>query len=78
MCGEVVGACTHYILNVKKLKFLGALVAQSVKRPTLDFASGHGLQFVRLNPASAEPAWNSLPPSLPAPSLLSLSLKVNK
>ena len=39
----------------------GAWVAQSVKRPTLDFGSGHDLIIVRLSPAvgsvlSVEPA----------------------
>lgn len=47
----------------------GAWVAQSVKRPTLDFGSG----FVRSSPCadSAEPIWDSLslPTSLSLPLL---------
>ena len=67
-------------------------MAQSVKRPTLDFGSGHDLTVrgfephVGLSPDSAEPAWGSLFPSLSlslsAPPLLSrflaLSLSQNK
>ena len=56
-------------------------MAQSVKRLTLDFDSCHDLTVgefeprVRLCADSAEPAWDSLSPSLP----LSLpSLKINK
>ena len=61
-------------------------MAQLVKRPTLDFGSGHDLMVgefkpcVRLCADSVEPAWDSLSPSL-CPSTahsLSLSLKVNK
>ena len=59
-------------------------MAQSVKLPNLGFISGHDLRVcgfepcVRLQAESAEPAWDSLSPSLSAPPLLVLSLKVNK
>ena len=45
--------CQSYIdvfLNQELNKIWGAWVAQSVKRPTLDFGSGHGLTVVRLSP----------------------------
>ena len=35
-----------------KANFGSASMAQSVKRPTLDFSSGHDLRFVRSSPAS--------------------------
>ena len=53
-------------------------MAQSVKRPTLDFSSGHDLRVCGLEPrvklctVSAEPAWDSLSPSLPLPCLRAL------
>ena len=59
----------------------GALVAQSVKHPTLDFGSCHDLlvrefePLVRLCADSEEPGWDSLSSSLSAfPS----ALKINK
>ena len=45
-------------------------MAQSVKRPTLGFSSGHGLAVRGLKPRtvacvdSGEPVWDSLSPSL--------------
>ena len=59
-------------------------MAQSVKRPTLDLGSGYDLMvcgfrpYVGVHADSVEPAWDSLFPSLSAPPLLSLSLKINK
>ena len=63
-------------------------MAQSVEHLTLDFGSSHDLTVpgikprVRLWADSAEPAWDSLSPSLSAPPLLMLylflSLKINK
>ena len=56
----------------------GAWVAQSVKRPTLDFGSGHDLVVHEFEPHvglwadSVEPAWDALSPSLSAPPLLVL------
>ena len=59
-----------------------AWVAQSVKRPALDFSSGHDLtvrgfeSHVGLCPGSTEPAWDSVSPSLslcPFPLVLSLT-----
>ena len=50
----------------------------SVKRPTLDFGSGHDLTFVPrvgLCADSTQPAWDSLFPSLSASPLLTHSLK---
>ena len=53
----------------------GAWVAQSVKRPALDFSSGHDLAVheikphVRLCTGSLEPAWDSLSPLSLCPSL---------
>ena len=63
----------------------GIWVAQSVKRLTLDFNSGHDLTVCRFKPHirlctdSVEPAWDSLSPSLsaPHPRSVSLSLKIN-
>ena len=63
----------------------GAWGAQSVKRPTSDFGSGRDLtvrESVGLCADSAEPAWDSLSPSLSVPSLLAcvctLSLSPSK
>ena len=59
-------------------------MAQSVTRPTLGLGSGHDLTVRKFEPRiglcadSAEPVWDSLSPSLPAPPLLVLSLKINK
>ena len=69
-------------------------MAQLVKCLILDFSSGHDLTVYEMEPRirlcadSAEPAWDSLPPSLSAPPLLtcacmrslalSLSQKINK
>ena len=45
-------------------------MAQSVKRPTLDFSSGCGLAVCEFEPCSrlradsVEPAWDSLSPSV--------------
>ena len=64
-------------------------MAQSVKRPTLDFSSGHDLTVHEIEPHiwlfadSAEPAWESLSPLLSAPPplmhmlFLILCLKIN-
>ena len=61
----------------------GVWVAQSVKKSTLDFSSGHDNLVVGLSPVSGctlsrEPAWDSLSLSLPLPRLWFLSLKINK
>ena len=61
-------------------------MAQVVKHPTTDFGSGHDLMVheiephIRLCADSAEPAWDSLSPSLSAlpPLVISRSLKINK
>ena len=51
----------------------GAWAAQSAKRPTLGFVSGHDLTVRGFEPRvglcadSVEPAWDSLSPSLSAP-----------
>lgn len=45
----------HMIISVdakKKKKKQGAWVAQSLKSPTFDFGSGHGIMDVRLSPTS--------------------------
>ena len=58
-------------------------MAQSVKRPTLDFGSGRDLAVgefkpcVRLCADSSEPASDSLSPSLSAPPLLALFLSLS-
>ena len=58
----------------------GACVAQLVKRPTLDFSSGHDLTVGEFEPRvglcadSLEPVWDFLSAS----SLLTLSLNINK
>ena len=62
-----------------------ACVAQLVEL-ALDLGSGHDLtvcgieRHIGLCTGSAEPVWDSLPPSLSTPSLLTrtLSLKINK
>ena len=67
-------------------------MAQSVKRLTLDFGSGHDLMVLEIEPCighgadSVEPAWHALSASLfPCSAhtcshsrFLSLSLKINK
>ena len=61
-------------------------MAHSVQRLTLNFGSGSDLTAHRIEPriglctGRAEPAWDSLSPSLSAPPLLTLylSLKINK
>ena len=59
-------------------------MAHLVKRPALDFGSGHDLTFCEIKPHirlladHSEPAWDSLSPSLSAPPLLLLSLSQNK
>ena len=69
-----------YLTNKKMLKlcrFWGTWVAQSVKHLTLDFSPGHDLRVCEFKPhLSAEPAWDSLSPSLFAPALLSLSIYI--
>ena len=58
-------------------------MAQSVKCPTLDLGPGHdpmvgGIKpHIRLHTDSAEPAWDSLSPSLSAPPLLARPLSQN-
>ena len=62
----------------------GMWVAQSIERPALGFSSGHDLTVHEFKPRvgphtdSAEPAWNSVSPSLSLPLslpfLFSLSL----
>ena len=56
-------------------------MAQLVKRPTLDFTLGVDVTVrefeprIRLCAESVEPAWDSLSPSLSAPTLLALLSK---
>ena len=56
-----------------KLQLRGTWVAQSGKRLTLDFGSGHDPTAHKIKPHvglcadSAEPAWDSFSPSLPCP-----------
>ena len=60
---------------LKESELWGTWVAQSVKRLTLDFGSGHDLtvceieSHVGLCTDSVEPAWGLLSPSLSAPPL---------
>ena len=75
-----------------KIRGMGTWVAQSVKRQTLDFRSGHDLKDCEFKPhvglcaVSVEPAWDSLSLllslslslSLPRPCSLLFSLKINK
>ena len=62
----------------------GTWVAQSVRPLTLDFSSGHDLMNGEIEPCvglcadSAEPAWDSLSPSLSVPPLLMCSLSLSK
>ena len=59
-------------------------MAQLVKCPTLGLGSGHDLMVCEFKPHiglcgdSAEPAWDSLSPSLSALPLLILSVSVSK
>ena len=57
------------ICEFKEQKSRGAWVVRSVKRPTLGFGSGHDLVVggfeLHIFADSAEPAWDSLSPSLP-------------
>ena len=63
---------------------MGTWGAQSVKLLTLGFSSGHDLVVLEIKPDvglctdSTEPAWDSLPPSLSAPPVLTLSLALSK
>ena len=80
--------CFHFLATVNNaavnINTRGAWVAQSVKRLTLDFRSGHDLTVCEFKPQiglcahSIEPACDSLSPSLslPCPHLLSLSLSL--
>ena len=58
-------------------------VSQSVKHLTLGFGSGHDLMVyefetrIRLCANSTEPAWDSVSPSLSAPSPLTLCLSLS-
>ena len=62
----------------------GAWVARSVKFPTLDFSAGHDLTICEIKPCvglcadSAEPAWDSLSPSLSATHLCMCMLSLSK
>ena len=73
---EILPLRAFYILN-GKIQDRGAWVVPSVKRPTLDFGSGHDLMVCGIKPRielctdSTEPAWDSLSPSLCAPPMLS-------
>ena len=68
---------------VIKFKFWGAWVAQLVKQTTFDFASGHGLRFMRSSTTwgSALKTWSLLGISVPlfisAPPSLILSLSLS-
>ena len=68
----------NFLLLLRMLGPRGTWVAQSVKRPTLDFGSGHDLMVCEFEPRlglcadSLEPTWDSL--SLPLPHSLPLSL----
>ena len=59
-------------------------MAQSVRRPTLDFGLGHDLTVREFKPRAGlcadniEPAWDSLSPSVSAPPLLTHSLSLSK
>ena len=62
----------------------GAWVAQSVKSLALDFGSGRDLTVRGFEPCvglcadRAEPAWDSLSPSLSAPPALTLSVSLSQ
>ena len=67
--------CLAFIASLGQLTIIpwGARVAQSLKRPTLDFSSGHDLTVhefklcIGLSAVGAEPALAPLSPSLSAP-----------
>ena len=64
--------------------FRGTWVAQSVKRPTLDFGSDHDLMVsefkphIRLCADSAGTAWDSLSSSVSAPPPFTFSVSLSK
>ena len=68
----------------KKCRHRGSWGTQSVKCPTRAFSSGRDLTVCGTEPRvglctdSTEPAWDSLSPSLSAPTPLSLSLSLSK
>ena len=68
---QYLGKTTGYLAGFgSKIDYKGARVAQSVKRPTFDFGSGHDLTVHGIKPLIGlcadivEPAWDSLSPSL--------------
>ena len=75
-----------FSLKINKLekKKRGAWVAQSLKHPALDFSSGQDLTVHGFMPCvgpyadSAEPAWDSLPLTLPPSPARSHCLSENK
>ena len=67
---------TFELNDNEDMTYWGDWVSQLVKRPTLDFGSGHDFTVHEFKPHlglcadSMEPAWDSLSPSLSAPPLL--------
>ena len=84
--GSNTGRISETSCWAKEVKTRGAWVAQSIKRPTGGFSSGHELTIRELEPhirlcaESEEPAWDSRSPSLslPLPCSLAVSLSVSK
>ena len=70
-------------LSLKLLYYWGAWVAQLAERPAPDISPGHDLMDGGIEPHGGfcadgmEPAWDSLTPSLSAPSPLPLSLSLS-
>ena len=71
-------------LVLKERGCWGIWMAPSVKHQTLDFGSGHDLTVCGIKACigfradRAEPAWDSLSPSLPAPHYCHTPQKINK
>ena len=71
MAGSLSLSAQHLSLMTERTR--RTFVVQSVKHPTLDFDSGHGLMVCEIKPHiglcadSAEPAWDSVSFSLSVP-----------
>ena len=78
----LISFCSLFFPKLRN-RLKGTWVTQLVKGPTLGFGAGHELTVHEFEPHiglcsdSVEPAWDSLSPSLPLSSFLSLSLSLS-